>query len=121
MVPSAALASQQNVPTLQGQTLNIRKGPSGVAVNKAKVVTGDIVCANGIVHVIDRVLVPVLNVPSKTLVDIVAKRQRLQTLSSILTTDAFAPVLNLLQGEGPFTVFACTQYTTRHRQNTFIH
>ena len=41
-----------------GQSLSITVGKGGVFVNNAKVVTADILIANGVLHVIDQVLNP---------------------------------------------------------------
>jgi uncharacterized surface protein with fasciclin (FAS1) repeats len=47
-----------NVATVNGQKLNIKAGKKGVRVNKAKVVKVDIEASNGVIHVIDTVLLP---------------------------------------------------------------
>jgi uncharacterized surface protein with fasciclin (FAS1) repeats len=43
--------------TVNGQALHV-DGTHGVTVNGAKVVTADIACTNGVIHVIDAVLMP---------------------------------------------------------------
>ena len=43
--------------TAGGSTVRV-DGTDGVTVNDAKVVTADIACSNGVIHVIDRVLQP---------------------------------------------------------------
>lgn len=43
--------------TVNGQALHV-DGTDGVTVNGAKVVTADIDCTNGVIHVIDTVLMP---------------------------------------------------------------
>jgi uncharacterized surface protein with fasciclin (FAS1) repeats len=43
--------------TVNGATIDVN-GTSGVTVNGAKVVTADIACTNGVIHVIDTVLMP---------------------------------------------------------------
>jgi uncharacterized surface protein with fasciclin (FAS1) repeats len=45
------------VKTLNGQTITIHN-KHGVTVNKSKVIKTDIVCTNGVIHVIDTVLIP---------------------------------------------------------------
>jgi uncharacterized surface protein with fasciclin (FAS1) repeats len=47
-----------SINTLQGQSLLIDGTNSVITVNDAKVITPDIVCSNGVIHVIDTVLVP---------------------------------------------------------------
>ncbi len=46
------------VYTLEGKSLTIKKTASGVKVNNADVVKADIDASNGVVHVIDQVLIP---------------------------------------------------------------
>jgi branched-chain amino acid transport system substrate-binding protein len=53
--------STMMVPTLNGAELSITVSDSGVMVNDANVVTADIVASNGVIHVIDAVLLPPSN------------------------------------------------------------
>jgi uncharacterized surface protein with fasciclin (FAS1) repeats len=46
------------VPTAQGTTLRVEKTASGVTVNGANVTSVDIETSNGVIHVIDAVVVP---------------------------------------------------------------
>ncbi len=46
------------VKTVQGQPLNVAVSSSGVMVNNAKVVKTDIMATNGVIHVIDTVVLP---------------------------------------------------------------
>jgi uncharacterized surface protein with fasciclin (FAS1) repeats len=55
------LAGPFHVRTLKStpdRTLAITKGADGVTVDNAKVITADIMTDNGIIHVIDTVLLP---------------------------------------------------------------
>jgi len=54
----AADAKTGEAPTVNGKTLKIKADATGVMVNNAKVVAVDIVADNGVVHVIDTVLLP---------------------------------------------------------------
>jgi uncharacterized surface protein with fasciclin (FAS1) repeats len=57
-VTSDALVGQRlNVATVQGQTVHV-DGTNGVRVNKSNVTTADIIASNGVIHVIDSVLLP---------------------------------------------------------------
>ncbi len=47
-----------DVPTVNGATINVCRTESGVTVNGANVVTTDIEASNGVIHVIDAVILP---------------------------------------------------------------
>jgi uncharacterized surface protein with fasciclin (FAS1) repeats len=56
---STSLATLTEVTTVNGQRLAIKRTPSGgLTVGDANVVTADIVASNGVIHVIDTVLIP---------------------------------------------------------------
>jgi uncharacterized surface protein with fasciclin (FAS1) repeats len=44
--------------TLEGRTIRIHTGDGGVMINNARVITTDIAASNGLIHVIDTVLLP---------------------------------------------------------------
>ncbi len=46
------------VPTVNGQSLDVKADAMGVSVNGAKVTTADVAASNGVIHVIDTVLLP---------------------------------------------------------------
>lgn len=48
----------QSAATVNGKSVAIKVDASGVSVDNSKVVTTDILCTNGIIHVIDSVLIP---------------------------------------------------------------
>jgi uncharacterized surface protein with fasciclin (FAS1) repeats len=54
----AADVKSGKVKSVQGQALNITADSYGVKVNAAKVVQTDIVASNGVIHVIDTVVLP---------------------------------------------------------------
>jgi uncharacterized surface protein with fasciclin (FAS1) repeats len=62
VVPGKVLASQvvklNSAKTVNGQDLTITTEGGAVMVNDAKVVRTDILCSNGVIHVIDSVLLP---------------------------------------------------------------
>ena len=58
-VPAGAIPHGTTVvATLNGQSVRIHKGMSGVRVNTAHVTTADLMASNGVIHVIDHVLLP---------------------------------------------------------------
>lgn len=57
-VMAADLAGKRiNVATVNGKSVHV-DGTSGVRVNKANVVSADVAASNGVIHVIDSVLLP---------------------------------------------------------------
>lgn len=72
----------------------------GAKVNASNITVTDIATRNGVIHVIDAVLLP----PEGDIVE-TAIAAEFNTLATALTT---AELVDDLQGEGPFTVFAPT-------------
>ena len=52
------LAAMPTITTLEGSDLIVEVTDEGVRVNGALVIQADIVCSNGVIHVIDAVLIP---------------------------------------------------------------
>jgi len=57
-IMAADLKATQTPTTLEGQTVTITKQASTVKVATAKVTTADVDCSNGVIHVIDAVVLP---------------------------------------------------------------
>jgi uncharacterized surface protein with fasciclin (FAS1) repeats len=57
-VMAADAMNVSQAKTLQGEVVKITHDDSGVMINDAKVVSADIECTNGVIHVIDTVLMP---------------------------------------------------------------
>ena len=57
-VESKDVIKLREAKTVQGQALQIRSSGGSVMVDNAKVVTTDISCTNGVIHVIDTVVLP---------------------------------------------------------------
>jgi len=100
---SADLSDGQSIPTLLGEEVTVTVNQNGVMINNAMVTVADIAADNGVVHVIDAVLLPP---PAETtVVDIIVESE----LHTILEAAVIAADLaTTLSGEGPFTVFAPT-------------
>ena len=109
-VMSTDLQNGMTAETLSGQTIAVDL-TDGVKINNSTVVGADIEASNGVIHVIDSVLVPVtfqlapaaFVVPS--IVDIAVSSPDFSILVAALQK---AELVEALQGEGPFTVFAPT-------------
>lgn len=57
-VLAADVVKLDKAKTVQGQEVKIVAGSDGVKVDNAKVVKTDIICKNGVIHVIDAVILP---------------------------------------------------------------
>lgn len=102
-VKSTDLQNGQSAATVQGEKVIIQT-ENGIKVNDANVTTADLEADNGVVHIIDKVLVP-LSMQEKTIAQLAIADDRLSTLVEALKA---ADLVKTLQGKGPFTVFAPT-------------
>jgi uncharacterized surface protein with fasciclin (FAS1) repeats len=50
--------STSEVPSVEGRAINVTVTDEGVMVNSANVVQADIEASNGVIHVIDQVILP---------------------------------------------------------------
>ena len=55
---AASVASRDNIETVQGQSLTVTADDAGVRVDEATVTKTDIIASNGVIHVIDAVVLP---------------------------------------------------------------
>ena len=55
---AAKVTKRQSVTTLNGQRLAVRVRSANVFVERARVVTPDVTTSNGVIHVINKVLIP---------------------------------------------------------------
>ena len=101
-VPSSALSDCMAVDALNEQPLSFSVG-SDVMVNGATVTSPDVATSNGIIHVIDKVLFP-----TDTPNDIPRTAECDGNYTSLVSSILQAELLETLQGDGPFTVFAPT-------------
>ena len=60
-VSSSQVVKMQSAKAVSGDTIAIRTSGGGVMVDNARVVTPDIAASNGIIHVIDAVILPKTN------------------------------------------------------------
>jgi uncharacterized surface protein with fasciclin (FAS1) repeats len=105
-VPAQEVVKLRTAKTLNGASVRIRVTGGTVRVDSARVVTADVMASNGIIHVIDRVLIPkAASAPKRNIVATAAAAGRFKTLAALLKRAGLA---GTLQGKGPFTVFAPT-------------
>ena len=99
-VDAANVMNMTEATTLNGQRVSIAID-KGVQIDNANVVSADIECSNGIIHVIDAVILP----STDDLIVLAAKAGSFETLAAAINTAGLAA---LLTSDGPFTVFAPT-------------
>jgi len=97
---AADVVGLSTVDTLNGIPVKVTVTDGKVFLNESQVVITDIAADNGVIHVIDSVLLP-----AKDIVDIAVEDGRFTTLAAALQA---AGLVETLKGEGPFTVFAPT-------------
>ena len=100
-VPAAKVVELTGAKTLNGQQIDIKVEDGKVFVDKANVTKTDIACSNGVIHVIDHVLLPATD-------DIPATAEKAGSFKTLLAALDAAGLSEALAGKGPFTVFAPT-------------
>ena len=109
-VMAETVVTLDSAKTVSGENVSITVNDDGVFLNDTvQVIITDIVASNGVIHVIDGVLLPSSMMAeeemSETIVDIAVADGRFTTLVTAVTE---AGLVETLSGEGPFTVFAPT-------------
>lgn len=112
-VASSAIATADNAPqaTLQSTngTVYVTRNTGGVSVNGARVTQADVSASNGVIHVIDKVLLPPGGNLLESIVALNAANNNQFSLLIAAATRAGTTVINALStAAGPFTVFAPT-------------
>ncbi len=114
VVPAADVVGLDSATTVQGEDVAISVQGDSVMVNEASVIQTDIEASNGIIHVIDAVLLPpsvveaMAEAPAEQMADIVATAEAAGSFTTLLTAIEAAGLTETLMGEGPYTVFAPT-------------
>ena len=105
-VMAADVTGLKSATTLLGKDVAVKVDMGNVYINDAKVIITDIETSNGVIHVVDAVILPPTEeAASSTIVDIAVADGRFTTLVAAVTA---ADLVETLSGEGPFTVFAPT-------------
>merc|ERR1712039_315637 len=79
-----------------------------MGINDANVVTPDVLATNGVVHVVDGVLLPPSKLSAEPTKNIVELAQSVDDLSTLVTAVVAGDLVDTLSSPGPFTVFAPT-------------
>jgi len=112
LAPAAVAAAKANakVPTLEGEKIALSLSGGKIKLNgAATVVTPNVMASNGVIHVINRVLVPPslakAPAPTQSVLQLAAGNPDFSTLVSLVQK---AGLVQALSGSGPFTIFAPT-------------
>lgn len=100
-VAAKDVVNLKGAKTLNGQRAGIQTQDGKVKVDGATVEAVDIQCSNGIIHVIDAVILP----SDKNIVVTASEAEKFNTL---LAAAKAAGLADVLASKGPFTVFAPT-------------
>ena len=105
-VAAADVTDGMSVAMLNGDQATFAVTSDGtVTIGAAKVTTADVVSSNGIIHIIDAVLLPPADAPT---LDIPATAQSTGVHTALVAALSQANLVSALQADGPFTVFAPT-------------
>merc|ERR1712137_759600 len=112
-VKSTDLKFFQAVTTVEGKPLHVFRYGDSVHVGPSihelrKVVAADNLATNGVVHIIDGVMMPPSKLQAAPTNDIVELAQATADLSTLVTGVVAADLVDTLKSPGPFTVFAPT-------------
>ena len=99
-VPSSAVTDGMLATMVNGDKVKFGVNGATVTVGGATVTSADVPASNGVIHVIDTVLSPPIDIP--------ATAQTTGIHNSLVAAVIQADLLVTLQGTGPFTVFAPT-------------
>lgn len=97
---SGDVVGLKSAETLNGKDLTIEVTDGKVMIDASQVVAADILASNGVIHVVDSVLLPKPNI-----VEAASADGRFKTL---LAAAEAAGLVETLESKGPFTVFAPT-------------
>lgn len=99
--PASEVVKRSGAFTANGQRIAFKIAGDAVMVQNASVAKADVSCSNGVIHVIDTVILPT----DKSIVDIAAGAG---TFNTLIAAAKAAGLAETLATQGPFTVFAPT-------------
>ncbi len=103
------LDGQMADTALEGKQIGIKVDMGNVYLNEnTKVIITDIEASNGVIHVIDTVLLPPADETAMEKLDLVDTAVADGRFTTLVAAVQAAELVDTLKGEGPFTVFAPT-------------
>ena len=106
-VQSSEVTDGLTVPMLNGDNASFSVVDGVVSIEGATVTTADVIASNGVIHIIDKVLMPPTDIEEPAN-DIPAIASGTGVHTVLVDAIIQAGLLNTLQGEGPYTIFAPT-------------
>ncbi|NQT18233.1 MAG: fasciclin domain-containing protein [Planctomycetes bacterium] len=97
------ISKMSSLPTLAGEPLSILVKDGKITISGATVIERNIGCSNGVIHMIDMVIMPPAAADN-----IVATAMANKDLETLVKTLKAAGLIDTLEEEGPFTIFAPT-------------
>lgn len=95
------VVKSSGLTTLEGQRVDFKVKGDKVMIDGAQIVKTDIKASNGVIHVIDSVILPASD-------NIVTTASNAKQFNTLLTAAKAAGLADVLANDGPFTVFAPT-------------
>lgn len=117
VVPDAVVQAEaalqldgQSVDTANGDAFMVNVDDGKLFINNAQVIAADVGASNGVIHVIDTVLIPPVDeeASDSAQFDIVQTAQAVGSFNTLVAALQATGLDQTLMGEGPFTVFAPT-------------
>ncbi|MFT4514966.1 MAG: transforming growth factor-beta-induced protein [Planctomycetota bacterium] len=98
-MPAKMVLTNTGLVTLNGQRAALALVKKKASIGGAQIVTTDIQCSNGVIHVIDAVMMPATG-------DIVDVASKAGTFKTLIAAAKAAGLVDTLKSKGPFTVLA---------------
>ena len=107
LADAAIAAAGTAIPTVNGANIAISLANETLFINGVSVTANNVLASNGVIHVIDAVLLPPAEAgtPTLNIVETAVANDDFNTLVAAVTA---ADLVDTLSGPGPFTVFAPT-------------
>jgi len=107
-VESSAVTDGLTVTMVNGDNASFTVADGVVSIEGATVTSPDVIASNGVIHIIDKVLMPPADVVEEPASDIPAIASGTGIHTVLVDAVVQAGLLETLQGEGPYTIFAPT-------------
>ena len=105
-LPASKVLSRNDATTLNGQRIDFTQNDRGAFVDNARIIATDVDASNGVIHVIDSVIIP----ETKNLAQVATGDGRFTILAKAIET---AGLTSALTGDDALTVFAPTDEAFR--------